>query len=394
MNSKTADADALLTEAEAADFLKAICSYAPSVANSYCRPRIRSGRTRGALSTARYDYLDRSEYRFRFTCKDHGASVKSLDANPGAESLFERVARAKHRWLKRVMFDRVTNSSEKCFAYLVVDRLNCVTLDCWPSQTTIADQFGWSTKTVHRVADALERRGHLRIVRSTQGSYRYNVDRRPILQSSLPGDRDQGRLCRPRHPPLAGIHRRKGHARKRRRTFRYFVPEQSAEGRCPLITRPDFLMRGRRPKPTRIKALTGNPGKRPLNLHEPRPEPALPDCPPELSPAAQREWTRLTVELSKLNLITKLDRGALATYCGAYGMWAEAMEQIQKYGTMVKSPTGFPIQSPYLSIANRQAEIMMRIASEFGFTPASRSRISVPPPDQLPLFDGAPDEEG
>jgi P27 family predicted phage terminase small subunit len=102
----------------------------------------------------------------------------------------------------------------------------------------------------------------------------------------------------------------------------------------------------------------------------------------------------LTVELSKLNLITKLDRGALATYCGAYGMWAEAMEQIQKYGTMVKSPTGFPIQSPYLSIANRQAEIMMRIASEFGFTPASRSRISAPPSDQLPLFDGAPGEVG
>ena len=64
-----------------------------------------------------------------------------------------------------------------------------------------------------------------------------------------------------------------------------------------------------------------------------------------------------------------------------------AMEQIQKYGTMVKSPTGFPIQSPYLAIANRQAEIMMRIASEFGFTPASRSRISAPPPDQLPLFE-------
>jgi hypothetical protein len=27
---------------------------------------------------------------------------------------------------------------------------------------------------------------------------------------------------------------------------------------------------------------------------------------------------------------------------------------------MVKSPTGFPIQPPYLAIANRQAEIMMR----------------------------------
>jgi P27 family predicted phage terminase small subunit len=145
-------------------------------------------------------------------------------------------------------------------------------------------------------------------------------------------------------------------------------------------------MRGRRPKPTRIKVLTGNPGKRPLNPHEPRPEPSLPDCPPELCPTAQREWARLTGELSKLDLITNLDRGALATYCGAYAMWAEAMEQIQKYGTMVKLPSGFPIQSPYLAIANRQAEIMMRIAPEFGFTAASRSRISAPPQDQLPLF--------
>jgi P27 family predicted phage terminase small subunit len=150
-------------------------------------------------------------------------------------------------------------------------------------------------------------------------------------------------------------------------------------------------MRGRRPKPTRMKVLTGNPGKRPLNEHEPRPIPVVPDCPPELGLAAQREWARLVGELSSLNMITKLDRAALATYCGAYALWAEATEAIQKFGAMVKSPTGYPMQSPYISIANRQAEIMMRIASEFGFTPASRSRISVPRQSDLPLFD-LPDE--
>ena len=121
------------------------------------------------------------------------------------------------------------------------------------------------------------------------------------------------------------------------------------------------MIRGRRPKPTRIKALTGNPGKRPLNPHEPRPEPAAPDCPPELSPMADRNGFASRAELAKLNLITHLDRGALATYCAAYGLWAEAMVQIQKYGTMVKSPTGYPIQSPYIGLANRQAELMMRI---------------------------------
>jgi P27 family predicted phage terminase small subunit len=136
-------------------------------------------------------------------------------------------------------------------------------------------------------------------------------------------------------------------------------------------------MRGRRPKPSRIKILAGNPGKRPMNTNEPRPEPMVPDCPSELGPTARQEWERLAGELGRLRILTVLDRAALAAYCNAYGLWAEATEAIQKYGTMVKSPTGYPIQSPYVSIANRQAEIMIRIASEFGFTPASRSRITI-----------------
>src|SRR5580698_4303152 len=146
-------------------------------------------------------------------------------------------------------------------------------------------------------------------------------------------------------------------------------------------------MRGRRPKPTRMKLLTGNPGKRPMNMHEPKPDPVVPDCPAELGPVARREWDRLAGELGKLKLLTTLDRAALAAYCGAYALWAEATEAIQKYGTMVKSPSGYPIQSPYVSIANRQAEIMMRIASEFGFTPASRSRISTHSNMEPTLFD-------
>jgi hypothetical protein len=50
---------------------------------------------------------------------------------------------------------------------------------------------------------------------------------------------------------------------------------------------------------------------------------------------------------------------------------------------MVKSPSGFPMQSPYVAVANKQAELMIRIAAEFGFTPSSRSRIAVPP---APLY--------
>jgi P27 family predicted phage terminase small subunit len=143
-----------------------------------------------------------------------------------------------------------------------------------------------------------------------------------------------------------------------------------------------------------MKVLTGNPGKRRLNPDEPQPDIAVPECPVELGLVARREWDRMVAELVPLRILTHLDRAALASYCGAYAMWAEATEAIQKYGSMVKSPSGYPVQSPYVSIANRQTEIMMRIASEFGFTPASRSRILAPVQEPDDLFSAAANDAG
>jgi P27 family predicted phage terminase small subunit len=111
----------------------------------------------------------------------------------------------------------------------------------------------------------------------------------------------------------------------------------------------------------------------------PKPEPSPPapiiECPPELGPLARQEWDRIVGHLAATGVLSHFDRGPLAIYCAAYGHWIEATEALQKFGTMMKSPSGYPVQSPYVAIANRQAEIMMRVASEFGFTPGSRGRV-------------------
>jgi P27 family predicted phage terminase small subunit len=72
---------------------------------------------------------------------------------------------------------------------------------------------------------------------------------------------------------------------------------------------------------------------------------------------------------------TDWGRGPLAAYCIAHALAIEALAMVDKHGAMIKSPNGFPIQSPYLSHYNQQVATVMKIASEFGFTPASRSRI-------------------
>src|SRR3954467_6785213 len=99
------------------------------------------------------------------------------------------------------------------------------------------------------------------------------------------------------------------------------------------------------------------------------------ECPPELGPVARQEWDRVAPHLVAAGRLTALDRGMLAVYCAAYAGWIEAVIAIQTYGAVMKSPSGYPMQSPYVSIAMKNADTMARIASEFGFTPASRNRL-------------------
>jgi P27 family predicted phage terminase small subunit len=141
-------------------------------------------------------------------------------------------------------------------------------------------------------------------------------------------------------------------------------------------------MRGRKPLPSNVVRLRGNPGKRKHNPAEPRPAPAVPACPSCLGEEARKEWKRLAKELAALGLLTRIDRGQLAAYCQAHALWVEAVQAISRYGTMVKSPNGYPMQSPYVAVANKQVDIMTRIAAEFGMTPSSRTRIRIG--DQVP----------
>lgn len=108
-------------------------------------------------------------------------------------------------------------------------------------------------------------------------------------------------------------------------------------------------------------------------------------APAELSTAAQAEWQRVVSELRSRDMLTELDRSALAAYCGAFALWAEAMVAVQKFGSVVKTAKGFPVQSPYVAIANKQSAMMMRIAGEFGFTPATRDRQ--PRPGRFAKYD-------
>jgi P27 family predicted phage terminase small subunit len=68
----------------------------------------------------------------------------------------------------------------------------------------------------------------------------------------------------------------------------------------------------------------------------------------------------------------------LVIWVVAEDLHREAAEKIAQYGLLTKSPNaGLPLQSPYLAILNKQAQIMLKAGAELGLSPSSRTRVQV-----------------
>jgi P27 family predicted phage terminase small subunit len=145
-------------------------------------------------------------------------------------------------------------------------------------------------------------------------------------------------------------------------------------------------MPGRKPKPTAIKTLLGNPGKRALNKSEPRFSGA-PVCPPWLPVPAKTEWKRIVNQLAELDMLKGTDQSALAAYCVACARWMAAERIVSREGQTTNEPvldkTGNVIgnkvkRHPATIIAKDERASMLKAASLFGFDPSSRSRVQLP----------------
>ena len=128
--------------------------------------------------------------------------------------------------------------------------------------------------------------------------------------------------------------------------------------------------------PTKLKILKGSAQPCRMLPNEAAPRSDRVEAPDGLSPEALKQWDRVRAELYDTGIVTNLDVHALALYCEAYARYAFANEQIQKFGPVVNTPNEYPVQSPWLQIANKSFDQMMKVLSEFGMTPSSRTRVS------------------
>lgn len=143
---------------------------------------------------------------------------------------------------------------------------------------------------------------------------------------------------------------------------------------------------GRPSLPSKVHYLHGNPSKKPAaDLHDGfQPDVELPDCPAVLKGEAAKEYQRLGAELERYSLVSKIDRGTLAMIATEWGryVWAEdKIRQLNKQdpegerGLVDRSPNNYKVMSVYLQISRGAIALYLKMAAEFGLTPAARSRV-------------------
>lgn len=144
---------------------------------------------------------------------------------------------------------------------------------------------------------------------------------------------------------------------------------------------------GRPPKPTALKVLQGNPGRRPLPEGEPRPEIGVPTRPGWLLPEAKREWSRIVPELARLGLLAKIDRALIAAYCQCWARYVEAQKDIDENGYYFTTDKGYEGPRPAVQMATKMLEKMSALSAKFGFSPSDRARIRLPEPETKDPFE-------
>ncbi len=138
-------------------------------------------------------------------------------------------------------------------------------------------------------------------------------------------------------------------------------------------------MRGRTPKPTQMKKLAGTLRKHRQNHDEPQHQAGTPEPPAELDARALETWNYYAPILSGCRVLTMADRETLGCYCWAVSRHDQAEANIAKFGPVIKTPAGFAAVNPWLSVANKAIEQILRFGAELGLSPASRSRVKAAP---------------
>ena len=137
---------------------------------------------------------------------------------------------------------------------------------------------------------------------------------------------------------------------------------------------------GPKPEPSNMKVLKGTERPCRVNKNEPQLPIERSIVPKWLSEQAKEAYLQLSDVLVGMQVLTKADRLALEMLCDAYATYRKATEFVQQngltYEMVTKSGDIMHRAYPQVAIASDAYKLVRSLMTEFGLTPASRSKVS------------------
>ena len=147
-------------------------------------------------------------------------------------------------------------------------------------------------------------------------------------------------------------------------------------------------MTGRKPKPTHIKLVNGNPGHRPLNKHEPVFSDEVPEPPAWLPTFAKEFFLEVRKIIVAANYGSAANIHALTLLAVHLAEIRRCTELIEADGELTGSTmSGGDKIRVEVSIRLESSKRVQSLLAEFGLTPAAASRIVVPSKQKNNRFD-------
>jgi P27 family predicted phage terminase small subunit len=162
---------------------------------------------------------------------------------------------------------------------------------------------------------------------------------------------------------------------------------------------------GRNAKPSALRKLQNNPGKRRINKREPKVPVGAPEMPTYLSATARAEWKRLVPILLGMKVLTPNHGAALAGLCCAHAQFVEAQRDLARRGNLLEIyevcrlddlvnakakqvPKAVLLdvkKNPSVQIASDADRRLRSYYAMFGLDPVSQTKLSVHAnPDETP----------
>jgi P27 family predicted phage terminase small subunit len=138
---------------------------------------------------------------------------------------------------------------------------------------------------------------------------------------------------------------------------------------------------GPRPMPRNLRLLVGGRSASPdrMTPAEPTPKVKMPRCPPTFDARDRQYWREFCARLKALNCSSTADGGAIEIWVKARRRWKDAYDNIDRYGMLIPGGTAKnpqPRRNPLLTEVHKCEAVMLRIETEFGMTPSSRTRVT------------------